>query len=410
MCQEREYDIRNIMNIIRIMEKNQENKNYFSIGINAKWGNGKTYFVKMWEEWLKIEPTSCNRTIYYNAWEYDDFLDPLLPLSYKIFSLIDIKEDVNFLEYAKVFMMACGSSAIKVGINKLFGEEVSQILDDGIDSMSDAEIKTVFSEFDTYFNRRELLIEKIGQLIPEGGKLWIIIDGLDKCRPDFSLRTLEEIKHYFNIPNLLFIFSVDLEQLSNSLKKIYGKSINVDSYLRNFFDFVYDLAMPDIKEYVKQLVERRTSITQKATESLNYIILMFEKLEFSIKEIELSLNHILFFFEFYKEDIERSRNYKAMLRIYIYFIILKDKFNSDYRNIVHGKFKMKGVRNSNLKKIDTKFIVNGFIKKLLSEIMNRHADENTVDLFEKYGMISIPNIRSFSKHIEFVLNYNIIGE
>ena len=92
MCQEREYDIRNIMNIIRIMEKNQENKNYFSIGINAKWGNGKTYFVKMWEEWLKIEPTSCNRTIYYNAWEYDDFLDPLLPLSYKIFSLIDIKE------------------------------------------------------------------------------------------------------------------------------------------------------------------------------------------------------------------------------------------------------------------------------------------------------------------------------
>ncbi|HCQ2925581.1 TPA: NTPase KAP, partial [Escherichia coli] len=52
--------------------------------------------------------------------------------------------------------------------------------------------------------------------------LFIIIDELDRCRPDFSISLLEITKHIFNIPGVVFIISTDTQQLQHSIKVLYG--------------------------------------------------------------------------------------------------------------------------------------------------------------------------------------------
>ena len=52
----------------------------------------------------------------------------------------------------------------------------------------------------------------------------IFIDELDRCKPDYSLLLLERMKHLLNIEGIVFILSIDRNQLENSIKTVYGRS------------------------------------------------------------------------------------------------------------------------------------------------------------------------------------------
>ena len=49
----------------------------FVLGINNKWGTGKTTFVKMWQKDLE---NKGHKTVYFNAWENDFEDNPLTAL------------------------------------------------------------------------------------------------------------------------------------------------------------------------------------------------------------------------------------------------------------------------------------------------------------------------------------------
>jgi len=49
------------------------------LSIDSSWGTGKTTFVKMWETYLNDNVDF--KPIYFNAWENDDSLDPLVPFN-----------------------------------------------------------------------------------------------------------------------------------------------------------------------------------------------------------------------------------------------------------------------------------------------------------------------------------------
>lgn len=179
----RELDVKSIMRIIATFNKRIENKGAMSIAINAKWGFGKSYFVNMWKNWLDSGDFKNFKVVYYNSWEYDDCETPLLPLMYKIISMTNNEDDVKFVEHVKIFFKACGWSAFKIGVSKLLGEgvDIAEVLNGGIDSISEADVKTIFDDFGQYYNNRNIFAEKLQELIPENGdgKLWIFIDELD---------------------------------------------------------------------------------------------------------------------------------------------------------------------------------------------------------------------------------------
>lgn len=81
-----------------------------------------------------------------------------------------------------------------------------------------------------------------------------IVDELDRCNPHFAVKTLERIKHLFNLPGILFVLSIDKNQLCNSIRGYFGsEQFNAEEYLQRFVDFEYQLPQPSIKEYCEYL-------------------------------------------------------------------------------------------------------------------------------------------------------------
>jgi predicted KAP-like P-loop ATPase len=65
-----------------------------------------------------------------------------------------------------------------------------------------------------------------------GKPIVIFVDELDRCRPPYAISLLERIKHLFDIEGLVFVLSLDKEQLGHSIGAVYGDRIDSASYLK----------------------------------------------------------------------------------------------------------------------------------------------------------------------------------
>ena len=195
----------------------------------------------MWK--TQIEENEKDVAVYYNAWENDDCDSAILPLLYNIVSNEEDRDSDRFLEYIKIFMKTLGINTIKFGVNKVFGDnkEIAKIISESIGEKKDYSISDIFSEFDEYYGKRKKLQESLRSFVPNGGNLWIFVDDLDRCNPTFAINTLECIKHFFNIEHIIFIFAIDYHHLTKSAEQIYGREIDSESYMKKFFDVIYQL-------------------------------------------------------------------------------------------------------------------------------------------------------------------------
>ncbi|RYG85594.1 MAG: hypothetical protein EON58_22810, partial [Alphaproteobacteria bacterium] len=84
----------------------------------------------------------------------------------------------------------------------------------------------------------------------------IVIDELDRCRPTYAIRLLEEIKHLFDVPGLIFVLAIHSEQLARSVSGAYGSMFDGRAYLRRFIDRQYSLAEPRLAALVEKLFDQ----------------------------------------------------------------------------------------------------------------------------------------------------------
>ena len=63
--------------------------------------------------------------------------------------------------------------------------------------------------------------------------LFILIDELDRCKPDYAVKFLERIKHIFKTKGIIFILGVDRHHLQRSVECLFG-SIDFSEYYRKF--------------------------------------------------------------------------------------------------------------------------------------------------------------------------------
>lgn len=83
--------------------------------------------------------------------------------------------------------------------------------------------------------------------------LFIFVDELDRCRPDYAIRLLEGVKHLFNVQGVCFVFTTNMTQLAASTKAIYGGEFDAATYLKRFFSFMYRLPVPELTAYARVL-------------------------------------------------------------------------------------------------------------------------------------------------------------
>ena len=225
----------------------------WSIAIDGAWGTGKTFFVKQCQYMLENLPNHQKlvqklgvdqdvniinqknfRTIYYDAWEHDQNSDP-------IESILTCIAQSNWKSNVKETVI----KAIDIGVNILaattpIGGGIKELKNNLLKNQNSNSLKQLKKEFN----------ETLSELAPENGQLIIFVDELDRCKPTYAVKVLERIKHYFNNPNVTFIFSVDISQLQNTIRRYYGNQFNGYHYLDRFFDIVIKLPEPDLTKYL----------------------------------------------------------------------------------------------------------------------------------------------------------------
>lgn len=385
----------------RIQEKNLGHA--VSFAINAKWGEGKTYFVSMWKN--QIEKQMKDVAVYYNAWENDDCDSAILPLLYNIISIEEDAESEEFVEHAKFFFKTLGMNTLKFSVNKVLGDykEIADLVSLSWDEVHNEDIKTFFAEYDEYYGKRKKLQESLKELIPENGNLWIFIDDLDRCNPRFAMDTLECIKHFFNIDHIIFIFAIDYNHLVIASEQVYGEKIDSTSYIKKFFDVIYQLPSPNRRKYIDykiQCIQNKNFLSLVKQEKLEFY---FKKFDFSLRDIDLTMTHVELFLLKNSEELSHCKNIEKALDIYYYFMVIKDKYNNLYMDMIHGRFLVDSSHNDNWKKLNKKFLVSSEINELLESISNGNAERHTVDIIKKYSLIEKPLINKFSAHMEYFL-------
>ena len=80
----------------------------------------------------------------------------------------------------------------------------------------------------------------------------MLIDELDRCRPPYAIETLEVAKHIFNADGVVFALGLHRQQLTASIKAVYGQDFDAVGYLERFFDLSASLPVVRGREgYVK---------------------------------------------------------------------------------------------------------------------------------------------------------------
>lgn len=231
----------------------------FVLGINNKWGTGKTTFVKMWQQDLK---NKGHKTVYFNAWENDFEDNPLTALMGELKTLTKKSTEPEFKSTLK--KAATLSKHIAPIIAQALAEKYidTKGVKDAIAGVTKGLSDVFENEVNEYEEKKKSITEfkeSLSEFIAntyEGKPLVFIVDELDRCRPNYAVSILEQIKHFFSVPNVVFVLSIDKTQLGNAIRGVYGSDfIDSEEYLRRFIDLEYSIPEPDADVFYKYLFE-----------------------------------------------------------------------------------------------------------------------------------------------------------
>jgi hypothetical protein len=238
-----------------------------TIAIDGSWGSGKTFFVKQsilvinaknpisdMDDEKREKIISClsfgkdknsvndnnyDLAMYYDAWENDNDMDPVLSIIYEITKQLSIT--YQFKTDADLYKVAGGI------IETISGRNVNGILnslrcEDPLEEFKkQKELEGKFADFFT-----EILEER-------GNRLLVFIDELDRCKPSYAVHLLEQVKHYLCDERITFVFSVNLQELQHTIKHYYGNSFDACRYLDRFFNLRIALPPADKRWFYNKI-------------------------------------------------------------------------------------------------------------------------------------------------------------
>lgn len=243
-----------------------------SISLDGQWGSGKTFFVKQaklifdsfnsflttpfdddmkekieytWkkinnenypDDKIDIEPQVA---VYYDAWENDNLDDPIISIIYSITKQINCLEGVISSKGIKDAFLSIA--------NAILNRDIKQIVDDVREAnvLSDVIIKKELKEQISEF------LDNIPQ--ERGNRVIVFIDELDRCNPNFAVKLLERIKHYFTNERFTFVFSTNIYELEHTIKTHYGNEFDAGRYLDRFFNIRLSLGPIPLENYISNV-------------------------------------------------------------------------------------------------------------------------------------------------------------
>lgn len=230
------------------------------VSLNAQFGSGKTTFLRMWKNQLDARRSTAPEVpmcILLNAWEDDYCGDPLLSLVDAIQreitergsdtktadSLASVREATKDLGW---FVAGMANSAIShwTGLDPAAAGDLAEAKKaTRAQRLQKPDILELFQARKAALHRLKCALQSLFK--EEKQPVFVLVDELDRCRPDFAVQYLETIKHVFEVDGLAFVLAVDLNQLENSARALFGERLNFPEYYRKFAHRNIQLPAPD---------------------------------------------------------------------------------------------------------------------------------------------------------------------
>ncbi|WP_418638019.1 KAP family P-loop NTPase fold protein [Winogradskyella sp.] len=220
----------------------------FVLAIDNKWGTGKTTFVKMWRQQLKNDNY---QTLYFNAWENDFQEEVMIALLSELEGLRDKGEETfkTVVEKSATFLKKVFPAVVKGAAGKMIGDKAITEVVGAVTEFTAEEVELQMKNYNEKkkgINDFRKALEKFVERVDEDKPVVFIIDELDRCRPRYAVEVLEQIKHLFSVPGIVFVLSIDKVQLGNAVRGFYGSDlIDANEYLRRFIDLEFSIPEPD---------------------------------------------------------------------------------------------------------------------------------------------------------------------
>lgn len=276
------------------------------LALDARWGEGKTWFVRHWQKHLEDEN---HNVTYLDAFANDYLDDPFLVVTSEITNTLSkdkktkskVKKLINLsASVGTALLPSLPKIALMLGLHLVGAGFLGGILQQGYENAQD-EIDKLSDE--TSDRIKESIQEKIAgheaekKTLDEFKKhlaetvekldkpLVFIIDELDRCRPDFAIRLIERIKHFFDIPKIVFVLVMDKAQFSKVLCHNYGYDEKLgEEYLDKFIDYSIELKNLEkddslLENAISDLLYNAGLIGDNVNNEINYLILIFQKKE-----------------------------------------------------------------------------------------------------------------------------------
>lgn len=196
----------------------------YVMALEGGYGTGKTYFITRFCEYLKhsnFEGDEQIHAIYLNLWEHDYVAHPFPVIASQI--IASFNPGYELQESVKEKAIKITKNALKFGSKIFGGPDFSELLPNLEQDKKDL--------FEFKQEMRKIIAEK-------GKKVVLVVDELDRCKPDYAVKSLETIKHFFYIDGLFIILTTNLDFMDNICEAHYGHpncKINLgEGYIQKF--------------------------------------------------------------------------------------------------------------------------------------------------------------------------------
>lgn len=315
----------------------------FVLAINNPWGEGKSTFVKMWQQQLA---NSDYKTLYYNAWENDFENDVLVALISELGAIKNkpIATFNNVLNKAVGLTAKVLPKAAKHLVKKAIGSDAAQDIVESVFEFGTEDLKEQITNYtkrkksiQDFKDNLEIFVSEVG----EGKPIVFVIDELDRCRPNYAVQVLEQVKHLFTVPGIVFVLSIDKVQLGHAVRGVYGNvNIDADEYLRRFIDLEYVIPKPQLVDFINYLYKYfdfdsfLKSDSRVEEEAFKHDRKFFKQHSYSFFAKEFSLRQIEKIFARIRVTLKMFRiNQYVFPQIIIFLAYLKEKKGDIYHNI-----------------------------------------------------------------------------
>lgn len=286
------------------------------VALDGDWGSGKTTFLRFWTGELR---KAGFPVVFFDAFQNDYADDAFIALAGEVFALVE-QQNKGRSKVAKKFASKAVNagkvllrSGLKMGVKAAtMGALNAADFDDLADAVSDESADAFDANFGEMITKQSVHRDAIEEfksalsdlpalLAPptddeEQKPLIFIIDELDRCRPAFALALLERVKHFFSVPKVHFVLGMNSDQLTNSVKAVYGSGIDARTYLQKFIHLTWTLSQREryasdrargkYVRYLNQAMGFQGKDAETANQALTFVGAIAERRGLSFRTIE----------------------------------------------------------------------------------------------------------------------------